>query len=150
MPGDAEQAILIRRFRGVDLSQDPAFLGSDVLALSDSFAPNPIFVLAKRQGQTLLGQVAVDIGAGLSFLAPPTFLRTYDDVGNRYLVVVGRIPPIGADAIRSSVNDGTFASPANGAFTTTPSPLYGMAQLGQIGYVCHGTDPLQAVNLAPA
>ena len=63
MPGDREQPILIRRFTGVDLSQDPAFLAPSVLQSSDSFVPNPLLLLAKRQGQVKYRQVVEDLPA---------------------------------------------------------------------------------------
>src|SRR5438128_1047065 len=146
MPGDLEQPILIRRFRGVDVSQDPGFIGSDLLVSSDSFTPSPVFVLAKRQGQTLLRQISADLVTFLT--ASPLLVRTYDDSGNRYLVAVVRSTAGGAlDTIVISVNDAAFATPASPTFPTVAT-VYGAAQLGQIVYLGNGVDPLKAVNLS--
>src|SRR5207249_10049562 len=111
MPSEQEAPILIRRFRGVDVSQDPAFIGSDVLALSDSFTPNPIFILAKRQGQILLRQLSTDATGAIT--ARPLLVRTYDDSGNRYLVAIIHADAGGLDTVVVSVNDAAFTQPAN-------------------------------------
>ena len=145
MPSEHEIPLLIRRFRGVDISQDPAFIGSDVLALSDSFAPNPLLVLAKRQGQTLYRQVVVDrpdlfsLG-GIQML---TFLRTYDDVGNRYVIVVGN-STAGSSATVTSLNDAAFLFLISGFGRHTQVSL---AQLGNRVYVGNDTDRIYAVVL---
>src|SRR2546426_1318507 len=138
MPSEHEIPLLIRRFRGVDISQDPAFIGSDVLALSDSFAPNPLLVLAKRQGQSLYRQVVVDrpdlfsLG-GIQML---TFLRTYDDVGNRYVIVVGN-STAGSSATVTSLNDAAFLFLISGFGRHTQVSL---AQLGNRVYIGNDTD----------
>src|SRR5438105_6164660 len=108
MPSENEIPILMRRFRGVDLSQDAAFIGTDQLALSDSFAPNPILVLSKRQGQTLYRQLLVDVPAlaDPSLVVAPLLVRTYDDLGHRYAIVIARAVGGGVfnDTIYTSVD----------------------------------------------
>src|SRR5438045_1926033 len=92
MPGDLERAILIRQFRGVDISRDPIFIGTDRLQRSDNWIPSPIFLLEKRPGTSLLRHLKVDLPAefaGTNTFAP-TLFRAYDDAGNRYLFAVGR------------------------------------------------------------
>src|SRR3989442_1467212 len=114
-----------------------------MLQASDSFAPNPVSVLAKRQGQTLHARVS----ANTTLLCAPLLVRTYDDSGNSYLVVVARTTtPFTTDTIYTSLNDAAFLTPTNGVFTTN-SPLYGAAQLGNIVYLGNGADVLKAVNL---
>src|SRR6058998_135183 len=92
MPGDLERAILMRQFRGVDISRDPIFIGTDQLQRSDNWIPSPIFLLEKRPGTSLLHHIVVDqpgLFAGVNTFAPVLF-RAYDDAGNRYLFAVGR------------------------------------------------------------
>src|SRR5205807_9210055 len=117
---DREQPILIRRFTGVALAEDPSFLAPSVLQSSDSFVPNPLLLLAKRQGQVKYRQVAEDLPGTFPALVElqmvPAFLRTYDDVGNRYVIVLGQTT-VGATKIVTSLNDNAFLPQAS-SFTT--------------------------------
>ena len=135
MPGspDREVPIPVRRFTGVMLSPDPAFIPVGFLTQSDSWIPDPTYILTKRLGskmwQTLPGSGTVD-----------PFVYTTDSSGNRYLYGVA------ADQLYVSTNDGTFTAVPTGHFATT-SPRYGIAVVGDTLYCGNDSDPIKQVPL---
>src|SRR5215831_896374 len=138
MPGgsDREIPIPVRKFNGVMLALDPAFVPVGFLIQCDSWVPDPTYILAKRLGskvwQTLPAGASVD-----------PFLYTTDSSGNRYLYAIA------SNALYVSTNDSAFTAVATGTFATS-SPRYGMAVLGDTLYCGNDSDPIKAVPLGQA
>ncbi len=138
MPGGPEREIplAVRRFTGVELNIDPAFLRLGALQRCDNWVPDPTYVLTKRLGLALWRTL------GAPARIDPLLYAT-DAQNRRYLVAVA------ADRIHISVNDGPFAAVVNGTFATAGSPRYGAAVFGDIVYVGNDTDPIKQVPLVP-
>jgi len=82
MASPADVPLLVRRFDGVNIADEPVFIGPSYLQSSDNWLPNLNFQLEKRHGTVLLANV---LGSSPHIAA---ILRTYDLLGRRYLYVV--------------------------------------------------------------
>jgi hypothetical protein len=135
MPGspDRETPIPVRRFNGVMLALDPAFVPIGFLTQCDGWIPALTYTLTKRLGsktwQTLSGAGAVD-----------PFVYTTDSAGNRYLYCVA------GNQLYVSTNDSPFTAVSSGNFATA-SPRYGVAVLGDTLYCGNDSDPIKLVPL---
>lgn len=147
MASDADVPILVRRLDGVNIADEPVFIGTSYLQLANNWLPDQNYRIAKRKGTAVYANI------------PPVvlydaLLRTYDILGNRYLFAIG-LDGIGVGRLYVSTNDGTPVQV--GPDFATPNARYGMAVLGSAVYVGNGVDfirridlpALTSVNLAP-
>jgi hypothetical protein len=137
MASQADVPLLVRRFDGVNIADEPVFIGSSYLQASDNWVPDLTYQLATRRGtalyQPLPGVVRVD-----------ALLRTYDTAGHRYLYAVG-LDPSGVGQLFVMTDDGPPV--AIGAPYGARNARYGMAVLGQSLYVGNGVDFIRKVSL---
>jgi len=144
MPSDAEIPVLLRKFDGVDIATDAAFIGPSFLQSSQNWIPDPTYLLTKRPGATLYRDLATDIGGTWSGIFG------IKHVGSSDILYIVAKPSATPEAIYSSTSGGAFAAVASGAFTTSIAAPYGMATLGGNLYVGNGTDPIKQIPFAGA
>lgn len=149
MPAQKTQVARLRRFTGVDVSHDSAFLRPDQLVRATNWVPDRTWLLRKRFGSLAY------LSDTSATSAAQALIRVYRSNGDRLFYMVA--PFAGGDQVRLSTNDGAFGAVTTGTFTSTGS-LYGRCQLRQNVYFGNGvddvkridfdTDPATAVNLS--
>lgn len=147
MPSPTDRSILLRRFDGVNLLVDQAYLGPTYLRAAQNFIPGETFRLQKTPGARTYG------GIGMEGVAARLMVRAYSGA-NRYLytVVYGFSSPSPTfDQLWVSINDAVFVRVANSAggdadFTTTGGRFGGVV-LNGVFYVGNGVDPIFSVPI---
>lgn len=142
MPSPNEKSIVLRRFDGVNLLVDQAYLGPSYLAQSNNWIPGNTFRLTKMPGNLpYLGGTVVNIARITQMI------RAYT-AGNRYLYAVVT-PSAGVDQLWVSVNDTAWVpltlSVGGNAVFTKLGAIYDMAVLNNILYVGNGVDPIFSI-----
>jgi hypothetical protein len=138
MASQADVPLLVRRFDGVNIADEPVFIGSSYLQASDNWLPNLNFQLEKRHGTVLIANVP-----GQSPYVE-VILRAYDLLGRRYLYAVAT-DVFNVTRLYKSADDLNFT--AVGAFATLGQMPYGMTVLGQKLYVGNGVEPIYSTAI---
>ena len=147
MPSDREQVLLARRFQGINLTQDSAFVDPSYLQSSNNWITSPTFLLSKRPGTTHQVQVNAGGSATPPFIREDALIRVYDRTGtNRYLYGVA-VWGGGVDGVWVYTNDtGAITAPTGSDFASG-NKRYDSAVLGERVYFGNGTDPLKYVPI---
>jgi hypothetical protein len=141
-----EVPLLMRRWLGVNLADDPIFIGPDYLQKAQNFIPAPTFALTKRPGTA--GYLTLGTGFPWVTAATAALLRVYDNAGNRYLYAyVMTSEP--ADRLLVSLNDAN-ATIVGGPLLGAIGARGGLAAMNGVLYAGNGVDPLLRVPLGGA
>lgn len=138
MPSQHSLAPALRRFTGVDVSHDSAFLRPDQLVKADNWVPDRTWLLRKRFGTAAY---LSDTSATGSAQALRRFYRAN---GDRIFYYVGTFAT--PDAIRFSTNDGAFGVVTGGVFAASGS-VYGSTQVKQNVYFGNGVDDMKRIDV---
>jgi hypothetical protein len=146
MPSPRENSLILRRFDGVNLLVDQAYLGPSYLRAAQNWIPGETFRLQKTPGNapfTPAGPVP-----GTAIVAK--IIRVYSGA-SRYLYAVITPSDGGTDELWVSVDDGAWAQvpKAGGGFVVFASTgaTYDIEELNGILYVGNGVDPMFSVPI---
>jgi len=142
---DTERPITLRRFDGVNLLLDQAFLGPSYLRKADNWIPGLTFRLDKTPGNTLFAPGAISTATRVLKLT-----RAYNAAGNRYLYAVVSVSG-GGDQLWVSQDEGAWtqvqlSGGGNATFAQSDS-VYEIENLNGILYVGNGIDPLYSIPI---
>lgn len=140
MPSEKEIPVLLRKFNGVDIATDSAFIGPDYLQSAQNFIPDPTFLLSKRPGSTTFRDLATDIGGTWAGFQGALYIGSSD-----LLYVVAVPNATSKETLYVSSAGGAFAAVPTGAFTTLANYAYGMASIGGNLYVSNGINAIKQV-----
>lgn len=145
MPSPNEKMIVLRRFDGVNLLVDQAYLGPSYLVQANNWIPGNTFRLTKMPGNLPF--------KGGTISGPVRFqkmIRAYDASGHRYLYAVVQ-PVTDGDQLWVSIDDGAWTtvllSSGGNAMFTQHGAIYDMAILNGILYVGNGVDPIFSIPI---
>lgn len=144
MPSPKERSIVLRRFDGVNLLVDQAYLGPSYLRSAANFIPGDTFRLTKTPGNRPYANPVL-----LNTLHSLKMARVYAGA-DRFLYIVRR-PTMGTDDLWVSTNDGPWlqvqlAAGGPVVFTQTDG-TYDMEEMNGFLYVGNGVDPIQRVTV---
>lgn len=131
-----EQALLLRRFRGVNIAIDSAFVDPDFLQSSRNFVPETTYLLSKRHGTRFFGGPLVNDGR------IDVMQAVYDATGTLFLFYV--VSSGSGDRIEFADVTGTSHAVTNGTFPSA-GRRYDMSVLGGDLYVGNGVDPIKQI-----
>jgi len=143
MPSPNEKEIVLRKFDGVVLLVDLAFLGPSYLRSSQNWIPGETYRLTKAPGNTAYpgGNIA-----GQDRVLK--LIRAYSGA-NRYLYAVTDPTAVGGDQLWVSINDAAWVrvalSGGGDADFAGSSQVYDMEVLNGILYVGNGVDPIFSI-----
>lgn len=141
---ERERAIVLRRFDGVSILVDSAFLGPSYLRAAQNWIPGETFRLTKTPGSRAYAYAIPDV------VKVRLLRRCYSGI-NRYLYAVVTPSAGGVDRLWVSQNEGAWtrvqlAGGGNADFTISGG-TYDGALLNGILYIGNGVDPLLAVTV---
>lgn len=143
MPGDKEIPLQLRRWQGVNLAHDEAFVDPSFLRASDNWVPAETYLLTKRRGTALY--LDMDAGALNDTLRVHSMIRVHSGA-NRYLFAVRNYLDT-YDQVVFSTNDADFAAAGGLHSFSTFNSRYGMVAHGGYIYVGNGlaTDEIKKI-----
>lgn len=145
MPSPKERTIVLRRFDGVNLLVDQAFLGPSYLRAAQNWIPGETFRLTKTPGNVLYEPgVIINVERTLK-------MGRFYAGANRYLYLVIMPPNLGGDQLWVSANDGPWtrvqlAAGGNADFATREG-IYDMEEMNGVLYVGNGVDPIYSIPI---
>jgi hypothetical protein len=140
-----EQEIVLRKFDGVNLLVDQAYLGPSYLRRASNWIPGETFRLTKAPGNSAYG------GGNL-----PTFSRVLRMVrvysgANRYLYVVGQVAAGTGDEMWVSTVEGAWAqvqlSGGGNLVFTQVGGVYDIEELNGTLYIGNGVDAIYSLPI---
>lgn len=142
---NTERAIVLRKFDGVNLLVDQAYLGPSYLRSSQNWIPGETFRLTKTPGNSAYpGGNIPGVNRVLHLI------RAYTP-GNRYLYAVADPTAAGGDQLWVSPNDGAWVRVAlaggGDADFASGAQRYDMEILNGFLYVGNGVDPIFRVTI---
>lgn len=135
MPSEQEIPVLLRKFDGVDIATDSAFIGPSYLQSSQNWIPDPTHLLTKRPGSALYRDLATDLGGTWSGMFGIKHVGLTDTL---YVVAS---PTAGTEKLYASVAGAAFTAVPSGDFASNAGYVYGFAVLGGNLYVGSGLAP---------
>lgn len=141
MPSQREIPLLLRRFNGVNLAFDSAFVDPAYLQFCNNWVPSPQYLLTKRQGTTALGSISfVDLADS------DVLWSVYALDGNHYLYAATRRAAT-ADLLHVFINDAPGPTLVGGGANFSANQRYGMAVLGNTVYIGNGLNVIKRIDL---
>ncbi len=144
MPSAREKMIVLRRFDGVNLLVDQAYLGPSFLRNAQNWIPGDTFRLSKMPGNIAYP------GGNIPSVSRVLKLISAFTSSTNYLYAVAT-PTVGVDQLWVSANNGAWAQVqlsggGNAVFTQTGG-IYDMVVLNEILYVGNGVDPIFSIPI---